>query len=286
MKAADALRAVGAGTSAALSAGLKVDDTAVLQNSNKLAVRLLPCDVLARVASVGDHVLDFEIELARGLAATGGPVAALAPGVEPRVYESDGFAVTFWTYYPSVADLVSPSDYADALGRLHAGMRTLDVVSPHFTDRIAEAEVLLVSRDRTPTLTDADRELLVNTLRSLRQAIADRHAVEQLLHGEPHPGNVLSTRDGLLFIDLETCCRGPVEFDLAHTPEAVGASLPSVHQDLLDDCRGLVLAMIAAWRWNADDTFPNKEWAARAFLEAVRGGPPWVTLDEVAIAAP
>ncbi len=68
MKAADALRAVGVGTSAALSAGLKVDDAAVLQNSNKLAVRLLPCDVLARVASVGDHVLDFEIELARRLA--------------------------------------------------------------------------------------------------------------------------------------------------------------------------------------------------------------------------
>ncbi|MFE1199320.1 phosphotransferase family protein [Streptomyces olivaceoviridis] len=58
---------------------------------------------------------------------------------------------------------------------------------------------------------------------SPRRAIDDRGAVEQLLHGEPHPGNVLSTKNGPLFIDLETCCRGPVEFGLAHVPEAVRA---------------------------------------------------------------
>ena len=27
---------------------------------------------------------------------------------------------------------------------------------------------------------------------------------DQLLHGEPHPGNVLTTKNGLVFIDLET----------------------------------------------------------------------------------
>jgi Ser/Thr protein kinase RdoA (MazF antagonist) len=58
----------------------------------------------------------------------------------------------------------------------------------------------------------ADRELLGGTLRSLRRLIGGRGGVEQLLHGEPHPGNVLTTKNGLLFIDLETCCRGPVEF--------------------------------------------------------------------------
>jgi len=145
MKPADALRAVGAAMSTAASAGLEVDEAAILQDSNKLAVRLLPCDVLARVAPVGHHVAEFEIELARRLAATDSPVAALDPRVESRVYESDGFAVTLWTYYPSVTAPVSPGDYADVLGRLHAGMRALDVRSPHFMDRVAEAEELLVS---------------------------------------------------------------------------------------------------------------------------------------------
>ena len=281
MKASEALRAVGAAMSTASSAGLEVDEAAILQDSNKLAVRLLPCDVLARVAPVGHHVAEFEIELARRLAATDSPVAALDPRVEPRVYEIDGFAVTLWTYYPSVTAPVSPGDYADVLGRLHAGMRALGVRSPHFTDRVAEAEELLVSPDRTPRLAEADRDLLVSTLRTLRRAVADRGAVEQLIHGEPHPGNLLSTRDGLVFIDLETCCRGPVEFDLAHVPEVVGAGYPDVDQELLDHCRGLVLAMVAAWRWDADDQFPNRERAAHEFLEAVRQGPPWAALDAV-----
>ena len=85
--------------STASALGLTVGDAVVLQNSNKLAVRLLPCDVLARVAPVAQQVAQFEVELAQRLAETGSPVAALEPRVEPRVYERDGFVVTLWTYY-------------------------------------------------------------------------------------------------------------------------------------------------------------------------------------------
>ena len=120
----------------------------------------------------GSEVAQFEVELAQRLAETESPVAALEPRVEPRVYERDGFVVTLWTYYePLSPQEVSPADYADALERLHAGMRKLDVTTPHFTDRVAEAQQLVASRDRTPALADADRELLSNTLRSLRRAI-------------------------------------------------------------------------------------------------------------------
>ena len=148
------------------------------------------------------------------------PVAALEPRVEPRVYERDGFVVTLWTYYePATPGEVSPADYAHALERLHAGMRELDVPAPHFTDRIDHAQQLVASRDHTPALADADRELLADTLRDLRRGIGERGGAEQLLHGEPHPGNVLTTKNGLLFIDLETCCRGPVEFDSPMRPK-------------------------------------------------------------------
>jgi thiamine kinase-like enzyme len=58
---------------------------------------------------------------------------------------------------------------------------------------------------------------------------------------------VLTTKNGLLFIDFETCCRGPVEFDLAHAPEEVSEHYPGVNQDLLRECRILVLAMITTW---------------------------------------
>ena len=271
MKASDVPRAVTAGVSTAAALGLTVDDAFVVRDSNRLAVRLLPCDVLARVAPVAQQVAQFEIEVARRLAVTGSPVAALEPRVAPRVYERDGFVVTLWTYYePAAPREVSPAGYASALGRLHAGMRELGVPAPRFTDRVGQAQQLVASPERTPALAGADRELLGRTLASLRRVIGGRGGAEQLLHGEPHPGNLLATKNGLLFIDLETCCRGPVEFDLAHAPGEVSAHYPGVNHDLLRECRILVLAMITTWRWDRGDQLPNGRQLGTEWLSQLR----------------
>jgi len=228
------------------------------------------------------QVAQFEVELAGRLAEIESPAAALEPRVPPRVYERDGFALTLWTYYAPVTPGVAPADYADALWRLHAGTRTIEITAPHFTDRVAEAQELVANRGRTPELADADRQLLSGMLKSVSRTIVDRGAAEQLLHGEPHPGNLLGTKIGPLFIDLETCCFGPIEFDLAHLPEAVIAHYPDVDQTLLSACRGLVLAMVAAWRWDADDQFPNGRRWADHFIATLRQGPPWPSLDAMA----
>ena len=271
MHSSEVPRAVAAAMSTASALDLTVDDAKVLCNSNKLALRLLPCDVFARVASVGQEVAQFEVELAQRLAETESPAAALEPRVEPRVYERDGFAVTLWTYHEPVPSRdVAPRDYARALERLHAGMRQIDVMAPHFTERVAEAQWLVDNRAHTPKLGDADRELLSNTLRNLKCAIADRGVDEQLLHGEPHPSNLLNTKKGLLFVDLETCCRGPVEFDIAHAPEDVGEHYPAANHDLLRDCRILMLAMIATWRWDRDDQLPNGRQLGTEWLSQIR----------------
>jgi Phosphotransferase enzyme family len=277
----DLTRAIAAATSVAASLDLPAHDAIVLHHSNKLALRLMPCDVLARVAPVGQEVAQFEVELAQRFAEVGCPTGALDPRVDPLVYTRDGFAVTLWIYYEPVTPPVSPVDYATALERLHAGMRTIDVPSPRFTHRIAEAEHVVANPDLSPELADADRMLLSSRLGNLRRAIDDRGAAEQLLHGEPHPGNVLSTKDGPLFIDFETCCRGPVEFDLAHVPEAACEHYPGVDHALLDECRQLVLAMVAAWRWELGDEFPNRRRFGEEFLRLLREGPPWPTLDRV-----
>ena len=271
MRAPEAQRAVAAAMATASSLDLTVDDAVVLHDSNKLTVRLLPCDMVARVAPVAHQVAQFEVELAQRLAESESPVAALDPRVEPRVYERDGFVVTLWTYYePATSREVSPAGYATVLGRLHAGLRTLDVPAPHFTDRVEQAQQLVASRDHTPALADADRELLGNTLGSLRRMIGERGGAEQLLHGEPHPGNVLTTKNGPLFIDLETCCRGPVEFDLAHAPEPVSEHYPGVNQGLLRQCRILVLAMITTWRWDRGDQLPNGRQLGTQWLSQIR----------------
>ena len=127
MEPSETQRALAAAMSTTSALGLTADDAIVLHDSNRLAVRLLPCDVLARVAPSAHQVAQFEVDLAQRLAETESPVGALEPRVEPRVYERDGFVVTLWTYYkPVTPPEVSLADYANALERLHAGMRKLE----------------------------------------------------------------------------------------------------------------------------------------------------------------
>lgn len=266
-----AARATAAARSVATSLGLVAEDDAVLQDSNKLVLRLLPCDVLARVAPVGEQVAGLEVDVARRLATAGSPVASLDPRVEPRVHERDGFVVTLWTYHEPTTSSVAPADYAEALARLHEGMRGLDVAVPHALERVASARRLVASSELTPGLDGADRELLADVLRDTGRSVAGSGR-DQLLHGEPHPGNVLATASGPLFIDFETCCRGPVEFDLAHAPEEVDKFYPGADPVLLEDCRLLVLAMVTTWRWDVGDQFPDGRRLGVEWLERVRVG--------------
>jgi hypothetical protein len=177
----DLARGIEAARSIAVELGLRADDATVIQNSNKVALRLLPCDLFARVGPVAHEHAGFEAGLARQLVATGSPVAALDPRVEPRGYERDGFEVTLWTYYEPVSPQVPAAAYAEALERLHAAMRTLDVSTPHFTDRVGSAEHLVSSRDLTPALTEADRQLLADTCSPRPCAGCDERSASEVL---------------------------------------------------------------------------------------------------------
>ena len=284
LEEAEARRAVVAAITTASALGLEADDAVVLSDSNRLVVRLTPCDIVARVTPM-THFASAEREVAvvDRLSETDSPVATLEAGVEPRVFVRDGFKIAMWTYFERVQSrMPPPAEYAQALQRLHAGLRQIDVAAPHFMDRVAAAERDVVSRGVTPDLADADRALLAKVLRDLRRSIVERRAPEQLLHGEPHPGNVLSTKHGLLFTDFENTVHGPVEFDLGWVPKEVSERHLHADQDLVGECRGVVLAIIAMHRWSRDDQHPSGRRSGVAFLNALRGGPPWPALDDVA----
>ena len=281
-----ARKAVAAAIAAVSALGLEVDDAVVLNDSNRLVLRLTPCDTVARVTPLTHHAghqasPEREVDVVHLLAQTDSPVATLDARVEPRIHVSDGFAITVWTHYEPLQSPLGPADYAQVLRRLHAGLGRIDLAMPPVMARVAAVQRDVASRDLTPDLADSDRAFLADTLRELRRSITDRHAPEQLLHGEPHPANVIITRTGPLLIDFENTARGPVEYDLGWVPRAVGDRYPGADQDLLDRCRGLVLAMVATYRWRRDDQHPSGRESGRAFLGALRDGPPWPALDEV-----
>ena len=282
-----------AAISTASALGLVADDAVILNDSNRLVLRLLPCDVVVRVGPIAYEAVDAsysswddyraraetEVAIVHRLTETDGPVAVLDPRVEPRVYMRDDFAIDMWTYFEPVPSEVPPADYTHALERLHAGLRQIDVPAPHFVDRVAEAQHWVASRDVTPELPDADRAFLVDTFGNLRRSTVGRSSGEQLLHGEPHQWNVLNTEQGPLFIDFENCARGPVEYDLAWAPAAVGERYDNADEELLSECRGLMLAIVAAHFWRPDSQHPNSRQGRAEFLDGVRAGPPWPAID-------
>jgi hypothetical protein len=258
--------AIEAATSIVRELGLEVDDAEVIHNSDRIAVRLAPCDALARVGpQEHEDGFQFEAEVARRLAGTGSPVGELEPRSGSGVYLRDGFALTFWTYYEQVGE-IAPADYADALIHVHAGLRQIDLPAPHITERVAGWAEELRDREQTPELPDSERELLSTTLRGVQEVIQRLDTGDQLLHGEPHPGNVLSTSSGPRFIDLHTCQRGPIEYDIAFLPEDAAALYPGVDQQLVHRFRILNWLGFTTMRWRQWDQFPDRDhWRVEGF---------------------
>ncbi|MGP9536647.1 AAA family ATPase [Brachybacterium sp. AOP43-C2-M15] len=270
MQSSLADRARRAASTLARSFGLAVDEVVDLHDSNRLTVLLLPCELVARIAPAGAEGAQDEIDRALRLEHAGAPVGGPDPRVPAQVHLRDGLEITLWTHHAPRTDReLPPTDYAAGLARLHAAMRSARFEAPPFTTRVDAALALLEDPRRTPRLTEPDRAFLRTTLTTLAAQVS-RRGDQQPLHGEPHPGNVLDTAHGPVVIDLETCCTGPVEFDLAHAPVQVAVHYPAVDAELLEDCRILTRALATTWRWDREDSLPNGELLGIGWLDQVR----------------
>ena len=90
-----------------------------------------------------------------------------------------------------------------------------------------------------------------------------------MLHGEPHPGNLLRTRKGPLFADLETLPRaGRVRY--RPRPRGSGEHYPGADPGLIRQCRILMWALITTWRWCHDDQLPNRDYWRMEGLSQLR----------------
>ncbi|MCG7310364.1 phosphotransferase family protein [Brachybacterium sp. ACRRE] len=280
-------RGITAALEIARTQGLDALEARVLSNSNKAVLLLLPSAVVARVGPADQPIAAYELDLAVRLVDAGAPVVAPEPRVEPVARLRDGFEVSLRSWVDPDDDPdrapAAPAALAEALAHLHAAMLGIDLPAPRFTDRVHSALDLLDDPERSPRLRAPDRALLRGTLVELRDAVGSTGR-EQLLHGEPHPGNILDSPRGPLFIDLETCCRGPVEFDLAHLPPEAAEHFQSatgtdpggpVHPDatVLAQCRRLTLALATTWRFDISDAFPDGERVGEEWLAQLRRAP-------------
>lgn len=251
--------------------GIVVENPVILHDSNNTLVWLRPHGIVAKVATGHHHRLDLEMAVGRHLVAYDAPAVPPADSVPPVLHRHGGYEATFWTYEQQVKG--EEPDDADLAVSLHAVHRALDTFPgklPDFDDELEATAAVLSEPARAPALSSKDRELLVSVLSLLRGELEARTWASRRLHGSPHDGNVLLVDGHAAFVDFETACQGPLEWDLGHMDDgAVGAYPGSVDAAVLGICRRLVSVKTAAWCW-ANYEHNDLRWHARHHLAQVR----------------
>jgi hypothetical protein len=217
---------IAAAVSVAARHGVRVTDPVVLEDSYSLRVHLRPAPIVARIPTVTMlgrprpvEALVREVAVVSFLAGKGAPVVPVSDLLPPGPFEQDGYAVSFWTYVEHDRDLrLSPVDVGRALAELHGVLREYPGELPCLGPALDETAVLL-DRLGSPPGADpsgrADLSGLSEDLELLAAELRGRPGDVQALHGDAHPGNVLAAKDGLVWIDFEETCSGPVGWDLA-----------------------------------------------------------------------
>jgi aminoglycoside phosphotransferase (APT) family kinase protein len=183
-------------------------------------VHLHPAPVVARVATTTPLLrpeitrpLGREVALATALTAVGAAVVGPSALLPPGPHQHDGLTLSFWRHVEVLPERPSAAEAGAALGELHdalAGLPSLWAGSPLDTplDDLAVFAVRGAELGADPALVDRTAELVAR----LRPLLTGPGTT---LHGDTHPGNLLRTRDGWVWADLEDTSRGPLAWDLS-----------------------------------------------------------------------
>jgi hypothetical protein len=256
--------------------GIAAESARVLHDANNVVVHLAPSPVVAKIcrASVGDHgwrKLATELEIARHLVRAGAPVVGPSHELPPGPHIQGGFAMTFWRHHdhdPSAP--ASTRAAAQALAQVHEALDSYPETFTSFLDRQVSRSAKILFGDSAPSqLPTSDRDFLCSQYLSITSELHNRKLNCRTLHGDPHRGNVLVSKDGYLLIDFESVCSGPVEWDLSALP-GLGAGAFCVDEDLLSLVRRLRSLCVAVWCWTRARSSTVLDRAARNHMGLLR----------------
>jgi Phosphotransferase enzyme family len=215
-------RTIAAATALARKHGVDCDEPVVLNDLFSLMIHLKPAPVVARVTTslskLRPSIADWhqrEMDVTTYLSRQGAPVVTPSAELPPGPHEYDGFPISFWTYLePNPDRTPTTADCAAMLVDLHAALRSYPGEVPTYV--ADDMPGLMAALDRSDgVVDDADAGRIRDAHERLRDLWESPGPDVQPLHGDAHPGNIMSTPDGLVWIDFEDVSRGPVEWDLA-----------------------------------------------------------------------
>ncbi|MDQ2744777.1 MAG: phosphotransferase [Chloroflexota bacterium] len=116
---------------------------------------------------------------------------------------------------------------------------------------------MLEASSSLQALPEDDQMFLRRRYQDLRSDIRPFRPDIRPLHGEPHGANLLLSSHGPRWIDFESACLGPQEWDLTVLPDEVADRyFKDVDWDLLRVLRQMRSLCVAVWCWLDPDRAP------------------------------
>ena len=266
-----------AASKAASTAGLGLVAPELLHLGNHTSARLIPWPIVARISSgpsfdYSDGSIGRELTIGNYLARRFAPSVRPADIDDPGPHFVDGCAVTFWAFVEG-APVTTEFDErmaAAALRTLHDAMADLSCELPSYMEKITSCESMLAHADVAPQLASADRCFLQDVYERVSSDLKGLGGTFRPIHGDSHVGNALMTSAGSIWMDLESVCAGPIEWDIGFLPSATWSEFNDADTSLirtLADARSLC---VATWCWAEFDRSPAAKEAALYHLAKLK----------------
>lgn len=227
--------------------GLHFEQPELIADGYSVRVRLGP--VLTRVITRGLQLrgdpqpwMQRELAVTRWLSECG--AAVIAPWPDPGPHRVADTFISLWPFVTPVAPETPPTGerFGQALSELHTRLDDCPLPLPLLVGPLTDIQT---------GLRQSQHRILHRAAAALLPRVADWP--RRPLHGDAHPGNLMRTMQGWVWIDFEDACLGPPEWDLASMSldeTAVQAYRHPIDDRRLQDCRRLrrlqVLASLLA----------------------------------------
>jgi Phosphotransferase enzyme family len=264
-------RAIAAATAVAARHGVECGTARILADANNTIVHLAPAPLVAKAGTSPRRAqLRRDLDVAAHAAAEGAPVVPPSRDPPPGPHREGDLELTLWELAPVDPAAREERAAGEALREVHRALETYPGELPSFLEQIDEVGALLAEADALPALASDDRAFLAAVYSRLREQLCERTFEPRPLHGAPHEGNVAGTRERPLWLDFETACLGPAEWDAGYLAPTAAKAFRDLDRELVELFEPLRSLVVAVRSWMQPDRDPAVREAARFHLDVLR----------------